>query len=220
MFNSLPLSTIVWTHLISYIALGLCFEIPEQSLNAFCLLCARNEERFRQKIATIRKVLKIRYVLTHVVAPLTGIAAIVSGIELTARGGYSFTEGWLFWMLCAASLGVYKGIYQHNSYIRKLLVLSRTHDDEGRECFRRGILSPFDQPLIMLELPTYIFNFWTASVKPLWMAPCAGVIAQLEHFGSPWLAGVVIILAGSLWLFPLNYGMRRYSVVFKNKFMN
>lgn len=215
MLNILPLSAIVWIHLISYMALGLCFEIPEQSLNAFCLVCAGNKERFRRKIGAIRTILKVRYVLTHMVAPVTGIAAMASGIELTARGGYSFAEGWLFWMLCAASLGVYKGLYQHNRYIRALLVLSRAEDDEGRERFRRGILSPFDQPLIMLELPTYIFNFWTASVKPVWALPCPGIIAGIEHSGSPWLAGVVIILAGSLWLLPLHYGMRRYSRVFK-----
>ncbi len=208
----LSLPAVVWIHLISYAALGICFEVPEISLNVLFLFWARSAERFHQKKVFIARALKIRYVLTHFIAPSTGIMTVTSGIYLTYRGGYSFQQGWLFWILCAATVGLYKGMCQHNAYIKSLMHLSAQDDTQK---LRQAVLNRFNQILVLLELPTYIFIFWTASIKPNWINPLQNWIAPIEQWGSAWASGTLIILAGALLLIPLRYAMVRYSPVFR-----
>ena len=194
-------------HALSYLSLGVFFEVPELSLNALCLFWARNEEVFISRKELIIKFIKIRYVLTHYVAPCAGISSIITGMHLTAGGGYSYREGWLFWILMASVIGLYKGLYQHNGYVKYLLNIC--NGDAAR--LRRGLLSPYDQSLIFMEFPTYVFNFWAAAVKPLWLLTPAVMVGGLEKYFGVWGAGVIMLGAGSLLLVPLYFSRRRLS---------
>lgn len=211
--HPLPISTIVFIHLLSYLGLGICFELPELTLNALCLYWAWDEGRFIAKASLIDEILKVRYILTHYVGPCTGISTIASGLYLTYRGGYSFQEGWLFWILAAATIGLYKGMYQHNSYLKNLFNISRAPDRANTIKLRRGILNLFDQSLIFLEFPTYVFIYWAASAKPWFYNPFADWISRFERIGSSWTAGVMIVSLGSLVLIPLRWGIRRFSSI-------
>ena len=197
-------------HFLSYAVLGICFEIPELSLNALCLFLARDQESFRKKKPLIADIFKVRYVLTHFVAPASGILAVASGVYLTHRGGYSLTEGWPFWILFAATIGLYKGMYQHNTYIKKIRRLIHAHGPREADV-RQALLSPFDHLLIFLEFPTYVFIYWTAATKPIWLNPFSSPIGGLEHMGSTWTAGLAVVVLGAFWLIPLRLGMRRFS---------
>ena len=204
----LSFSGIVAIHLISYLALGIFFELPELGSNVLCLILAVDQERLNKHKPLLTRILKIRYLLTHFVGPLTGIMAVASGIFLTERGGHSFQEGWLFWILFAASIGLYKGMYQHNAYLKNLLKVYQQGDFHQ---LRKCILSPFDQSLIFLELPTYIFIYWTASVKPYWFNPLKMPISKIEDLVGVWLAGIVLLILGS-WIFiPLRWTVKHFS---------
>ena len=177
----LAIPTVVWIHLLSYLGLGIFFELPELSLNALCLFWARDEDGFKKRQPALLKVLRLRYFLTHFVGPATGIMTVTSGVYLAFRGGRSFTEGWLFWILFVATLGLYKGMCQHNAYLRGLLTLSGQKSGDGIVRLRRAVLSPRDQMLIMLEFPTYIFIYMTAYFKPVWGNPFASAIAYIRE---------------------------------------
>ena len=205
----LPLT--VGIHAASYVILGLCFELPELSLNCLCLAWARREDILARHRAALSKILTIRYVLTHFIAPAAGIWAIASGIFLTYQKGYSFQAGWVFWILIAAVIGFYKGMCQHNAYLKHLLVV---HTERDVSRLRKGIRSRFDQTLIFLEFPTYAFNFWAPIAKPLWLSnPARGLISQMEKTSSVWGAGTLVLISGCLLLIPLIMSMRRWSVV-------
>lgn len=57
-------------HLWSYLILGLFFEIPELSLNAWCLHLARDPVILRQHFPFLKKIFKVRYFLTHIVVSI------------------------------------------------------------------------------------------------------------------------------------------------------
>ena len=208
----ISLSKVLLIHVISYLSLGIFFELPELSLNSFCLFTARNETAFRTNTSLLTKVLKVRYVLTHFIGPTTGIFVMASGLFLTYRAGYSFKQGWIFWVLISSIIGLYKGMYQHNLYVKYLLKTSAQLEEKSLDQFRQGLLSPFDQCLIFLEFPTYLFSYWAASVKPVWLKnPWEGYIGQWEGCTSIWWTGVAILTIGSLFLIPLYFGRHRFS---------
>lgn len=203
---------VVLIHMASYLALGLCFEIPELTFNALCLYWAGQKEDFGRKFAAVAAILRIRYVLTHFVGPVTGIASVASGIYLAYRGAISFSQGWLFWILIVASIGLYKGMYQHNLYVKELLRLS--HNPSDAEVLRQKLRSRFDQALIFLELPAYVFIYWAAWSKPaVFQNPFGYWTLCLEREVSIWGVGMLILGLGSLILLPLRWSVRRYSAV-------
>jgi len=210
----LSVPVILLIHFISYLGLGLLFELPELSLNALCLFLMRDKNNCSKHQDLIARILNIRYYLTHYVGPVTGIMAITSGLYLTVVAGYSFQESWIFWIVITSALGLFKGMYQHNAYIRRLISCCRDPQMTGAQ-LRPMILDRFNQTLIFLEFPTYIFSFWAASFKPKWPNPFKGEIQYLEQHGSVWIAGMFILLTGCLWLIPLRYGMKHLSPVFK-----
>src|SRR6185503_20244413 len=121
--HCLPLPIVVLVHLASYLALGLCFELPEIIANTVCLYWAR-QAGFENRFPAVAAILQIRYVLTHFIGPASGILSLASGIYLAYRGAISFSQGWLFWILIVAAVGLYKGMYQHNLYVKYLLHVS------------------------------------------------------------------------------------------------
>jgi hypothetical protein len=204
-----PISTLALIHCLSYAGLGIFFELPELSLNAFCLSTALKNDR----LPDLKSILKIRYVLTHYIGPVTGLLTMASGIQLAWRGHYSLATGWLFWVLASSVLGLYKGMYQHNAYLRRLVHFERTGNSKR---LRESLLSRFDQTLIVLEFPTYIFTFVTAWLKPAWINPFAGFIRSFEGHVSAWWSGVALVVCGFVWLVPLHAGMQRLSRVYQN----
>jgi hypothetical protein len=203
-------------HIVSFLVLGLCFELPELSLNGYCLWKAGRAESSGGIPAVLKRIYFIRYMLTHYVGPCSGLLAVASGLYLVYGGGYSFQDGWLFWILMAAIIGLYKGLTQHNAYIKILWMYAREMTTEQEyKVFQRWMQSPFDQALIFTEFPTYIFIYWAASAKPGWLInPWAGWIGRMETaVYSPALWGVIMVAAGSVLILPFRYLMRCYSRV-------
>jgi len=206
----LPLKVVILIHLASYLALGVCFELPELSFNALCLYWATSKETFEGRFPAVAAIMQIRYVLTHFIGPVTGTLTVASGIYLAYRGAISFSQGWLFWILIVAAVGLYKGMYQHNLYVKYLLRLSR--DRAFTRALQKALTSRFDQCLIFLELPTYLFIFWAASAKPAWFQnPWPAWTLGYERATSIWAAGMVILAAMSMVLLPIKWGVDRFS---------
>ena len=206
----LPLKYVILIHMASYLALGLCFELPELGFNALCLYWAARKESFDRRFPAVAAILQVRYVLTHFVGPVTGICSVASGIYLAYRGAISFSKGWLFWVLIVAAIGLYKGMYQHNLYIKHLLTLSRDRLNAKR--LQEALTSRFDQCLIFLELPTYLFIYWAAWAKPAgFRNPFHVWTLDYERAASIWGAGIVILAAMSTILLPLRWGVKRFS---------
>src|SRR5437879_3501482 len=67
--NSLSFKQILLVHILSYLSLGIFFEVPELSLNALCLFWARKEATFIPRKKLIAQFIRVRYILTHFVAP-------------------------------------------------------------------------------------------------------------------------------------------------------
>ena len=112
----------LYIHFISFLILGVFFEIPELSLNIWCLLKVRHKEGLAKSGSLFNKIFRVRYILTHFLAPSAGILTIASGLYLILLGKDSLTQGWLFWLLCTSTIGLYKGIIQHRFYIKKILL--------------------------------------------------------------------------------------------------
>ena len=207
-------------HMASYFILGIFFELPELTLNARCLLKARNLEKLTKDLPYLKKVFAARYVLTHYVGPSSGILAVMSGLYLIHLGGYSLTKGWLFWVLAAAIIGLYKGMNQHNFYVKQLFDALRgeTFDEESVKVLQSSILCPFDQVLIFSELPTYLFIYGAAYYKPGWFVnPLSALTAGLEKIFEPAFLGLLMVGAGA-WLIPvIRQGMKRWSYVYAQK---
>ena len=110
-------------HCLSFLTLGLLFEVPELSLNLYFLTNTRRKGLTDDTIILYRRLMLIRYLLTHFIGPCSGVMVVTSGLYLVHLGGYSLTEGWLFWILAAAVIGLYKGINHHNQYVQKLRML-------------------------------------------------------------------------------------------------
>ena len=213
------LPTALKIHILSFLALGILFELPELSLNIFCFWLARTESTLMRNFVLLQSVLRTRYVLTHFVGPCSGIMVIASGLYLVDVGGRSLREAWLFWIIVAATVGLYKGMTQHNFYVKYLLQVVNAHDEKsiaavvGRA--RQIIYSPFDHSLIFLELPTYVFIYFAAYFKPAWPNPLEWGIRDLEYLvGNPALVGVGIVGAGGLLIRPLRWSMRKFSRTF------
>ena len=209
-----PLLVALAIHLWSYLILGLFFEIPELSLNAWCLYTARDPARLRQHFPTLKKVFKIRYFLTHIMGPCSGILAIMSGLYLVHLGKYSFMQGWLFWILIASIIGLYKGMNQHNAYVKKLfsIVCLEETDEKFFKNLASMIRCPFDQILILSEFPTYIFIYLTAVYKPAWfVTPFKDWIMQMERIFDPGLFGLLLVIGGSLLGLLFRKAMIRWS---------
>ena len=205
----------IWIHALSYLVLGIFFEVPELSLNVFCLWLSGREQTLEQRLSRLPKILRVRYILTHVVGPSSGIMVMTSGLYLVHVGGRSLHEAWIFWILLASTVGLYKGLIQHNFYVKSLL--RRLQTPEARSAgfvkdLRRVLHSPFDQCLIFLEFPTYVFTYAAAYFKPAWPNPFDGLVSFLEGLlKTPVLAGVCLVAAGSLLIVPLRLSMARFS---------
>ena len=218
--STLPHPTAGIIHALSYLTLGLFFELPELSLNIFCFWLSRTEQSLAEKFSLFKAVIRIRYLLTHFVAPCSGIMVIASGLYLVHVGGHSFREAWIFWIIVASTIGLYKGITQHNFYVKYLLQL--VNSDDGKdirstkvERIQYVMHSPFDHSLIFLEFPTYAFSYWAAYFKPTWVNPFDSLLMSLEHIlGTPALVGVLLVCAGCLLIMPLRWSMKKFSRIF------
>ncbi|MFI5205698.1 MAG: hypothetical protein ACHQVK_02050 [Candidatus Paceibacterales bacterium] len=204
----------LFIHYASFLILGVFFEIPELSLNAWCLLKVRNKDGLAGSNSLFKKIFEIRYILTHYLAPSAGIMTISSGLYLILLSKDSLTQGWLFWLLCTSVIGLYKGIIQHRFYIKKILCLF-----QGRKeivDLPYYVHSPFDNICIFSECPTYVFNYWLACSKPLWLSnPFFVLILHLEQLlNSRALVGVLIVGLGSFLVIPLRFLIKKYSRVY------
>jgi len=217
LFGVLPaVKSALFIHLLSYLSLGLLFELPELSLNLWFLVKAQRERVTEQNFPTFKRALSVRYLLTHYIGPCTGILTVGSGLYLVYLGGYSFSSGWLFWILIAAIIGLYKGMNHHNCYIKNLInMFARCQKDDqtALKNLQQVIVSPFDQVLIFFELPTYAFIYIVAYYKPQWLAnPFAGTFRALEDVVQSGAGvGVLMVISGSLLIIPLRYYMSKYS---------
>lgn len=216
----LSLGSGVIIHATSYLILGLCFEIPEFSLNVWCLIKSRKPENL-ENISLFKKIFAIRYFLASFLAPCAGLMTITSGLYLMHERQSSLTQGWLFWLMFTAIIGLYKGFIQHRFYVRSLLRLLHSGIKNKNE-IQYVLRSPVDHGLIFTECPTYLFNYWLALCKPAWLGnPFAGGILFLEQlFHSSAFAGILMVGLGSLWIFPLRFLMKKYSRVYKFSYLS
>ena len=211
----LSFATAMMIHSVSFITLGLTFEIPETSLNLWCITQAGRRATFPITLPKIKRVLRVRYFLTHFIAPCCGIVIIASGLFLAQVAGRSYQTGWLFWIMVIATIGLYKGMYQHNLFVRRILNYAHTispGDQKAMEMLRHAVRSPLDQVLIFLEFPTYIFNYLVALYKFPLVNPFKSGIARLDTaLGLKVYAGILIVLCGSILLPILRVLIRRFS---------
>jgi len=209
-------------HMASYLVLGLFFELPELTLNARCLHKAHDLKKLKEGLPYIKRVFAVRYVLTHYVGPCSGILAVMSGLYLVHLGGYSFTEGWLFWILIAAMIGFYKGMNQHNFYVKQLFYVVKERsirEEESIRVLQKCIMCPFDQALIFSEFPTYIFIYLTACYKPDWFVnPFHTMTMRLEGALDPAWLGLILVGAGVGFVPVLRQGMKRWSYIYAQRF--
>lgn len=198
----------LYIHFISFLILGIFFEVPELSFNLWCL------SNLSKNSGSLKKIFFFRYILTHFVAPSAGIMTITSGLYLILVSKDSLTQGWLFWLLCTSAIGLYKGLVQHRFYIKKILCLL----DVQKEAINLQYYcrSPFDNICIFSECPTYLFNYWLAWKKPFWLPnPLSDQIFSLEQLlNSRVLVGVLIVGLGSFLIIPLRFLIRKYSRVY------
>jgi hypothetical protein len=138
---------------------------------------------------------------------------VMSGLALVHLGNYSFTTGWLFWILVAAIFGLYKGMNQHNYYMKQMcLYIKRSPLD--RKNLARMIRSVFDQSLIILEFPTYVFIYAVAYYKPRWPAPFESTVGHVEElFHAPALFGLFLVGVGGLLIPVFRSLIKKYSCV-------
>jgi hypothetical protein len=210
-------------HMASYLVLGIFFELPELTLNVRCLHKAHDLKKLKKGLPYLKKVFVVRYVLTHYIGPCSGIMAVMSGLYLVHLGGYSFTEGWLFWILIAAMIGFYKGMNQHNFYVKQLFyaVNEKSFSEESIKVLQKCIMCPFDQVLIFSEFPTYLFIYITAYYKPDWFVnPFHAMTAGLEKALDPVLLGLILVGAGAGFIPVLRQGMKRWSYIYVQRFQN
>ncbi len=205
---------ILMIHMFSYFVLGIFFEIPELCLNAWCLHRSKDLQKFLEFASAFQRIVKVRYFLTHYIAPCSGIIAVTSGIALVHFGGYSFSQGWLFWILIAAMLGLYKGMNQHNFYVAQLtrFIERNSLDSSTIEELQRRIRCPFDQILIFSEFPTYMFIYFTAYYKPNWFwNPIAGMAISFERAYGAGLCGLFVLLLGGMLIPAFRWMISRWS---------
>ncbi len=210
------LSTLKIIHAFSYSVLGLFFEIPELGLGMFCLWAAGNTNRLFKNWPRLRIIYRIRYFLTHFIAPPAGIFSIASGLALIHAKHFSLKEGWLAWIMIFSTIGLYKGIFHHNRYIARLLTLinkTEPFQKEKMETIKDAIRSPFDQALIFSEAPTYAANYILASIKiPQLVNPLIGLIMVLESWlNSGAGAGLAIVVLGAGLIWPLRILINKFS---------
>jgi len=214
----LPFEAIMWIHIWSFLILGIFFELPELGLNLWCLRVGSRQRRLKQNFLFLKKILWIRYFLTHYVGPCSGIWVVASGIGLIGAAGRSLTEGWLFWILVASIVGLYKGMSQHNGYLKNLLRLSMARGSDPQGDHRQisiALTSRFDHIFIFFELPTYLFIFLTAYYKPSWMInpwPQATLVMEQRLHSGASLAVVMVVL-GAFLIIPLRWSIKKYSCV-------
>ncbi len=201
-------------HYISFLTLGLFFEIPELSLNGWCLFKTRDQDRIIKDESLFQRIFMIRYILTHYIAPSAGIMTITSGLYLILIGKTSLTQGWLFWLLCTSTIGLYKGIIQHRFYIKKILCV--LHEKKEISKLQFYLRSPFDNICVFSECPTYLFNYWLACSKPGWLPnPFFNFTFSLEQWvHSRALVGVLMVGLGGFLIFPLRFLIKKYSRVY------
>lgn len=196
----------LWVHIISFLCLGVIFEIPAVCLNVSSLFLISGRRDWKGRAEGIRQNFGWQYWVTHYAGPLFGIMTVASGIYLIHAGGHSFNQGWLFWIMTAAVFGLYEGIFHHNVFVKKIInfIHERPLDEQRLEKLRLIMTDRFDQALIFSEPFTFSFIFVTAYVKPAWFInPLACVTGRLEHsLGSAALLGLVILACG-VFLIPL-----------------
>jgi len=196
----------LWVHIVSFLCLGVIFEIPAVCLNVSSLFLVASQRDWRLRAEGIRQNFWGQYWVTHYAGPLFGIMTVASGIYLIQAGGHSFNQGWLFWIMLAAVFGLYEGIFHHNVFVKRILnfIHERPLDEQRLKELRTMVTNRFDQTLIFSEPFTFSFIFVTAYVKPVWFVnPLACVTGQLEHaLGSAALLGLILLAAG-VFLIPL-----------------
>lgn len=206
-------SLILKIHVISYLVLGCFFEIPELALNLYTMQSSRQVSTLTLRRNSLIQVFRVRYFLTHFVAPCSGIMVVLSGLALTHYGEFSFSQGWLFWILIAAIIGLYKGMNHHNQYMKHLFTSFLNTHNNPRD-IQKIVFSKFDQFCIFVEFPTYMFIYFVALYKPEWWTPAKSTILHTEQWlQSPGLWGLWMVISGAVLIPVIRKTMQLYSVV-------
>ncbi len=186
-------------------SLGLLYEFPEFALDLISILLLRDPRKVFGQLPRLRKIVFVRFILTHFICPISGVMTVASGLRLIQVGHHSFLEGWLFWMVPLAAIFVCKGLLHHNSYARALFYAFTCKNTEVDSVYiRRMIYSPFDVALNLMELPAYLFIFFTNYCKPTWPVPWPGVFQKAGTLSpNSSLIGVAIFVLVFLCVIPL-----------------